>query len=79
MQEEEVEPDLSLIFQEIQAPGGGLKITKKAEKKKKGSSGQLPALVLTPTRELAVQVKRHIEAVARNLNIKVRRKRDKLS
>jgi len=46
----------------------------KSEKKKKNQKwtkkGKLRALVLTPTRELAVQVKNHIEAIAKYTDIK---------
>lgn len=78
-QDDEVEPDLSLVFQELPSTSGEQKKGKKKKKKtqedeavKTSSPGQLLGLVLTPTRELAIQVRRHIEAVARNLDIKVR-------
>ena len=40
-------------------------------KKHHASDRPLVALVLTPTRELAIQVKDHIEAVARDTGIRV--------
>ena len=51
-----------------------IKDPEKSEKKKKNQKwtkkGKLRALVLTPTRELAVQVKNHIEAIAKYTDIK---------
>ena len=51
-----------------------IKEPENSEKKKKNrkwtKKGKLRALVLTPTRELAVQVKNHIEAIAKYTDIK---------
>jgi len=48
-----------------------LEKTPSQPKKPQVSDRPLLALVLTPTRELAVQVKDHIEAVARHTDIRV--------
>ena len=42
----------------------------KKKNRKWSKKGKLRALVLTPTRELAVQVKNHIEAIAKYTDIK---------
>lgn len=67
------------VFQLYQEDGTGLvKVLNNVEfdwpegtNEKKHVTGELLCLVLTPTRELAVQVKNHIETVAKYTDIKV--------
>lgn len=42
-----------------------------AEEEHEGPESNLKALILTPTRELAVQIKKHIDAVSTYANINV--------
>ena len=65
--EEFIAPPLE-ILQEV----GALKKASADSKLSKGGSGKLRALVLAPTRELAIQVKNHIEKAAKHTRIKVR-------
>jgi len=56
---------------DIEEPVAVIEPNRKVKKQKPVKKGKLRGLVLTPTRELAVQVKNHIEAIAKYTDIKV--------
>ena len=57
-------------IEEVSADAGGFS-SAETKKKRKIKTGPLRALILTPTRELAIQVRNHIQAICKYTNIKI--------